>query len=550
MADESASANEVSQIMFRAVTNTTMTTYTRNKIILAGFAAILCATVVWATYSYRHHHVGVDTLNLPGLRITEQPIEDEGFITRPIYRHPFSDTTLPRERNTFFANIASADTLLQSTLRGAWNASLLRKNRSPYAGPAGPTWTGMKSVRANGMPIVVSNEAILDRSDDPKSIGYTGQRKLAEDSEGRVLLAYRKRFGDSYQIFATELDRYADGYIQVLQAEPVSMGTVGITQRVPSIVFDSKDLLHVAWYGSSEPDLENRRQIMHTHTKSSYNVWNENSLTTYVEGYLDEFDMWQEHPSITVDEYDRLFVVWEGKDDDHDNQQIKFSRSFDEGATWSDWVNVHPQEVHAFSRPTMVYTPQSGTLHLFAYSNYGATTENPQIQYSYSTNMGTTWSPWHIVSSGVQDARHISATVVAGIPVITYRTVLEPNGPTQIVYQAVQQEEIGTATAIHASDSYQFFPSVTHIRDSTMFCTTWIEEDSPSEFPNDNPTDGDIYFACRDLFNNNNQEAYNLTPLGSHLYPNLAEESDGSRIPLAYYDDDSGDIVFRLIRLY
>lgn len=514
----------------------------KTTLMLAALIALVL--VVGAMLVYRSHLGGIAVFAI-GDMFGAATDGEENFFTKVTYRNPFTEdsTTATAEHDTsFFGRLGATLAYLAASVSDS-----VQFTKSPFDEIGVPVFNTIKPHNGGGEMLRVSNEAVLDESRDYRALGYTGQRKVVVDQDGNILIAYRKHYLGSYQIFVTELESAGEGYVQILQRQPVSSSMLGITQRVPSLAIDGKNTLQLVWYGSTASAYTNRRQVQYTHTRSSRNAWYKNSNVSYVEGYDSEFEYWQEHPMIIADDQNRLFTVWEGKDEINAFQQIKFSRSFDEGATWSDWINIHPAESNTFSRPTLVYTPQDRTLHVFAYSSSGVEAKSQQVQYSYSRDFGVTWSTWKVVSNGVHDARHISATVVGGVPLIVYREQDVAGGQTNVVYQSVSPNTVGPARIVHASDAYQFFPSVVAIANTSRFCVSWIEEDTHSDFPNENPTDGDIYFACGDTSETEELVTYNLTPEGSHLYPNLPETATSGIIPLVYYDDDESSIVLRLI---
>lgn len=517
-----------------------MTSTQTNKFVIGAVGTMALLAIILLTLLYRGHLAGLVTVPSfdSGIRAADT---EESFWTEVTYRDPFAPDAW-KESDAQLASVGTASLNFFDMFFDFKNNGTF----SPYRMANEPVFSVFQD-RRGGSPIFVSNEAVLDQSSDMRTLGYSGQRKIVVDKAGNIIIGYRKQFGTEYQIFVTELQRFGGGYIQRLQLEPLSRSTIGITQRVPSLALDNKDILHLVWYGSNAREYPERRQIMYGQTKGSRNVWYENSVTSYVEGYDSDFEYWQEHPSISVGNRDGLYLVWEGKDRENEYQQIKFSYSFDEGDTWRDWENILPSTTNTFSRPTLVVTPDE-TLHIFAYSSNGIENGTQQIQYTYSRDLGSSWTPWQIVSSGKFDARHISATVVNGAPLIAYRTRLIEGGASQIVYQRVHPDAIGEPVAVYSSGRYQFFPSITSIKGTNEFCIAWMEEDTESGFPNEDPSDADIFLACKDIGLSGDAAVYNLTPKGSHLYPNLPSYSSRDLIPVVYYDDDTNEITMRIVR--
>ena len=112
-------------------------------------------------------------------------------------------------------------------------------------------------------------------------------------------------------------------------------------------------------------------------------------------------------PGQVVSTSSTIYVVWEGRDPQYRRAgQIKFIKSTDSGIHWSTWKNVAPSTAN-HSRPTIVETPK-GDLYILA---YGRTNRRQQIIYTHSGDDGATWQQWASVSSAVVEQRHVSATV-------------------------------------------------------------------------------------------------------------------------------------------
>lgn len=507
---------------------------------MLGF--ILVTTVI---VLYRGHRLGVNNVYvLQDQSHFLEMVDDDSFRTSVTYRTPFIESAddRPEERDQSAAvSVADATGILDILER------LLHFFDDENYNPATPPFNEIESINGENR-LLVTPETVIDHSSDRRTLGYTGQRKIVVDRDGNMTIAYRREYQGSLQIFLSELRKLDEGYVLSRATQPLSIGMLGITQRVPAITIDENNLIHVVWYGSDNDEYPARRQIHTTRTKSSRSHWEENTIVSYVEGYTSDNEYWQEHPTVTLGEYDDLFVVWEGKDTDNEKPQVKFSRSLNGGEEWLDWENVHPSTSYTYSRPAIVFTDRDSTLHLFAYSSEGVESGTNQIQYSYSLDLGFTWSPWNVVSSGEFDARHISATVVNGVPTITYRTQTRPDGPTQVITQQVNRENISSPTVFFPSGNYQFFPSITAITDSGQICVAWIEENTSADFPNEDPTDGDIFFGCKRI-GDTEAVVFNITPTGSHLYPVLPATAPASEIPLVYYDDEEQAIILRLLSL-
>ena len=367
--------------------------------------------------------------------------------------------------------------------------------------------------------------------------------------DGTVIVGYRRRFNDVYQIFTSALiPQHGQTYTIQNDIWPVSDDQLRVTQRVPALAEDPWNTTHLLWYGSSNAEQENARQIHYRRLSDTH--MSEGDVISYVTGYAPWSEYWQEHPTIATGNPGMLYVAWEGRDAEHRNQQIKFSVSDNNGRTWSQWTNVRPDGEHTFSRPTLLYDEDRGRLYLFAYGSGATTHDSNQVQYTTSSDDGATWSSWTLLSNGVYDARHITVTHLGGEPLVVYRAQQKEGGPTQIMYNHFKDGAPTRSTRIHASQHYQFFPSVIAAHALNTFCVAWIEEDTSSDFPKDDPSDGDILLGCKEPAQQSDTfTVYNLTPTGSHLYPSLPIETWMQQFPVVYYDDDNGELIGRFVRL-
>jgi hypothetical protein len=87
--------------------------------------------------------------------------------------------------------------------------------------------------------------------------------------------------------------------------------------------------------------------------------------------------------------------MWVGFDaDNKTTAQVKYSKSIDNGVTWSAWINIQP--IAGQSSPSMTID-SNNNIHVVCANGY-------KIQYTKSTDTGSTWSVWtnvaYINSSG------------------------------------------------------------------------------------------------------------------------------------------------------
>lgn len=396
--------------------------------------------------------------------------------------------------------------------------------------------------------VLISNEITIDKSEDVRTLGYSGQRKLAEDETGRSYIAYRKVYKGKYQIFASVLDKREDDYYLEHVIEPISIGQDNIIQRVPGVAIDEVGAVHLVWYGSVDENQDKNRQIQYSRSTGETNVWQSERVISLVSGFSSKFDYWQEHPDIFAGSNNDLFVVWEGKDEAHPTQQAKFSRSLDGGNTWSDWINIKPSGSYSESRPTIV-EDSAGRLHVVMYSSYKTLSKTQQIQYTYSDDQGDTWSDLKILSGDDFDARHASISIAGDNVHVAYRSKQKDGDPTRIFYIEGNGDSWSEPVMVSGSEStsYHFFPSISVSLDGNV-CIAWNQTRDESSYPSESPESGDIYMSCSmgDVFDS----PMKITTNGSNVYANLSLHITSlQRIPIVYYDNDSNKIILRIVNI-
>lgn len=352
-------------------------------------------------------------------------------------------------------------------------------------------------LRIELVPIATASQ--IDVVDDLRTLGYPDSRKVIRDQQGKLYVAYRKGFTllntQAQHIFVAQADPAGALWTTVNGVRPIE--TVGdYVQRVPSLAIDSHDVLHVVWYGLDEHYVgENERQIKYTYSQDHGASWASWRNLAPIEGYQGE-SLWQEHPVITIDDSDNLYVVWEGKDTAYTKTQIKFVRSTDGGHSWSNWINVAPTSEGSFSRPTIAATQNGNFLYVVAYANFAA---EKQIVWTSSTDAGATWAPWAFVAADQRDQRHISIALDQHNQlhaVWRQRPAGSPSGSTTQLFYSVLVDGAWQEPRLIAPDPLQnqFFPSIT-VNDQDQVWVAWLATESPSGYPTEDPDRGRIYYT-------------------------------------------------------
>ena len=350
-------------------------------------------------------------------------------------------------------------------------------------------------------PRTVTGAVLIDLVQDPKGTGYPDSRKLVRDSHGNLYVGYRKKFllkqTVETHVFVAKSTDNGQSWAVANQGKPVER--VGdFKQRVPSLVIDSHDVIHVVWYGLDAHNLgSNDRQIKYVRSTDAGATWSKWRNIAKVKGYQGE-ELWQEHPVIYVDAGNNLYIVWEGKDENSPKAQIKLIRSSDGGDSWDKkCCNIAEDADASFSRPTLVES--QGTLYVLAYAKY-ANKPVAQVMWSQSIDRGAHWSAWQFVAPSSQDQRHISAAVDGdGRLHVVWRQRSDAVAgqadllPTQIYYASYNAQagagHWSQAEPIAPAKQYQFFPSLT-IDQKNQPWVVWLESASDGGVPKDNPPPG------------------------------------------------------------
>ena len=290
-------------------------------------------------------------------------------------------------------------------------------------GGTGGTSGGQPGTTSNNLASLSNSLSQVDSISDSKGLGYSGQRKMIVDSTGNIYVAYRKAppgFSQEEIYVAVSKDNgktwtnLGGGPVAIVNAPPVASGTTqgggtGTDQRVPSIAIDSKNQIHVVWYGRDQVYTgANERQIKYARWNGA--AWSPWINISPVTGYSSS-TYWQEHPIIVVGKNDVLQVLWEGADSGSAGvQQIKHSMSSNVGSSWTNWENIFPLESSGQSRPDAV-VDQNGNLYASWYGGVSAQI-GTRIKYARWNVGSSTWSPVQIVA-GIEgfNQKHVSLAI-------------------------------------------------------------------------------------------------------------------------------------------
>lgn len=378
----------------------------------------------------------------------------------------------------------------------------------------------------------------VDSSEDYRALGYSGQRKIVADGKSGFYLAYRKKNNGRYQIFVAHASLKEKKYIFDYTDRPIKAVTAGDDQRVPSLAVDASGVLHAVWYGVDGNRPTNERQIKYSRSLDQGETWSEWKNIALVTGFRFTDEYWQEHPAITA-VGGKVWVVWEGRDVENVKQQIKMTISYDDGETWSDWKNIKVTPTNTQSRPTLL-TQNGRDLHLLMYSSWGNALNLQQIQYSSSSDGGENWSDWLNISDPERDSRHLSACLTeSGRIYVAWRSFSPQLNKSRLESTYLIGRSWRNPQSVSESAENQMFPSIACGTKEEKFALTWMESAEPALLPREDPFSGRVMLSFFD-----GQQFSAATKIGGEgegNYPNLPEVFDQKQLLPIFFAEKQPD---------
>jgi len=368
----------------------------------------------------------------------------------------------------------------------------------------------------------------IDLTEDYKAMGYPDSRKIVRGDDGDLYVAYRKKSNNQYRIFIAKSRDQGATWSVLNNNQPVE--TIGAyTQRVPALAV-GKNLdgtanhLHLVWYGNDSAHVGNERQIKYLRLTTEGKLASDGCCASSfnIAGYSGQ-TLWQEHPTIYVNG-SNVYIVWEGRDANVASSKIKFVRSTDYGQQWTQPLNIDPNFAGNFSRPSLAVTYVGEQRQLYTVA-YGGVNGVSQIYWSRSLDNGNTWTSWQAVAAATVDQRHASmARDKAGKLHIVWRQATSDNSRTVIRYRvydpALKKGAGGWAgsaqTIASRSGKCLFFPSIA-LGSNDRVWVVWTQSSGCSTMPNDDPIEGQIVYASK-LLTGKWGNPVILTSGSTHLY--------------------------------
>ncbi|MBC7796320.1 MAG: exo-alpha-sialidase [Pyrinomonadaceae bacterium] len=390
------------------------------------------------------------------------------------------------------------------------------------------------------------SSTVVATTEDPKAMGYPDGRKVVRDAKNNIYVAFRKKQGGAYKIFVSKSSDNGNIWNLTNHSQPISVIKGSCNQRVPAIAIDTKNVLHLVWYGldtNCSDSKSNERQIKYSSSSNGGNTWTEAKNIAPISGYKDSFEFegktvnqiyWQEHPVIYIDKTDKIYIVWEGRDAvSYATSQAKFIKSDDNGKSWTKWKNVG-QNASSQSRPTII-VDKKGVIFVFV---YGKTAEAQQtsLVFTTSSDEGATFSNWKKVSESLYDQRHVSAAIdEQNIIHLVWRQRDEVSPNKAVIKYAKYLDKnwtkpisVGITPGVN-----QYFPSISTAFDSQIII--WTETPEESNYPSEEPTKGKIVLAKKQA-DESAWKKSDLTRFGTDVWASIGWS------PIVF--GDSIDLVF------
>jgi len=218
----------------------------------------------------------------------------------------------------------------------------------------------------------------------PKNVsnnsGGSDESSLAVDSSGNINVVWEDFTSGQDEIY---FSRSLDGgstWSAIIQLSD----STGDSDE-PCIALDSSGNISVAWEEGAPPE-----EIFFRHSQDNGASWSAAVNISNTSGDSDD-------PKIAVDSSGNINVVWQ--DDDSGNNDTHFTRSEDNGATWSQVKNVSDSTDD--SHDPDIAVDNSGNINV-VWEEYTPT--DSEVYYSRSTDNGASWSQIKNISNNAADS--------------------------------------------------------------------------------------------------------------------------------------------------
>lgn len=365
---------------------------------------------------------------------------------------------------------------------------------------------------------------------DANSTGFTDSRKIVRNpATGRLFVAYRTLASmngvSNYHEFVSYSDDNGATWKRCNSGKPID--NIGNSKhRNPSLAIDSKNALHLVWYGndSSAPNSD-EMEIKYSRSSDDCATWTSTQFLTSYAGYPGK-GYWQEHP-VVVSYGNFVFVLWQGRDsNDLSHAQARLLRSADRGRTWEPvrLITTGTPSGGNFSRPALIVSGSSSSPTLVVVSPVftDKSTGLASLYWTKSTDGGQSFpSGWaRVCSSCTGDQRHVSMSRDSnGKAHIVWREGPK-DGIPQVYYSRLSGSTWTAPTLVSASAQYQFSPQIEIDQAySDNVRVIWSETNDASGYPSEAPTTGYVRMSAKPAAASSFNPSLQLSMNGLEVYP-------------------------------
>jgi len=330
---------------------------------------------------------------------------------------------------------------------------------------------------------------------------------LAVDSSGYINLVWADNGSGNYDIYYS---RSEDG--GATWSARINLSSTSVTSYYPCIALDSSGNINVAWKE------DNTGEIFFRRSQDNGTGWSAAVNISNTAGNSDG-------PKIVVDSSGNINVAW--GDFDPGNSDIYFTRSADNGATWSQVKNIYPSTVG--SHYPDIAVDNSGNINVAWLED---TPTDVEIYFSRSTDNGATWSQVKNISN---NSSYSSDPEIAVDSDGNINVVWSDNSPGifDIFFSRSTNNGAGWSTAVNISSNAAncYYPDIA-LDSAGNINVVWSHYDSGNY---------DIYFS-RSLDNGPTWTSFlNISNnTGTSFNPAIAADSAGN-INVAWHDTTPGN---------
>jgi hypothetical protein len=225
-------------------------------------------------------------------------------------------------------------------------------------------------------------------------------------------------------------------------------------QSNPSLVVDSFNILYVVW----EDDRNGDWDIYSANSTDGGKTWTYPNVKVN-----DDSVAWQINPSIAVDNSGNLYVTWD--DDRNGDPDIYFSKSTDKGASWTVDKKVSTDTLGASQSNPTIAIDSSANIYI-GWQDERNSILNSDIFFANSTDGGLTWTdPNKKVNTDATTKTQRYPSIAAGVPGSVYLVWEDYRGADADIYFAKSTNYGITWTDPNVgvndtSPGHQFYPAI------------------------------------------------------------------------------------------